>query len=474
MKPALSLKQSQRLTMTPQLQQAIRLLQMNTAELSEELLHAHETNPLLEMEEAIQRQEIAHNDDVIEIDSSDESRESYNADWVSAQPGSRSSTPALRERSGFDIPDTSVATTLKQSLTSQLTLLGISPEQHRVTDHIIQYIDDAGYLEIPIEEIHEELNAETICAFEQVAEGLDLVQSLDPPGVGAAGPEDGLLLQLNSLEENFPGDETVGNQTARDIICHHLPLLAERNYKLLQRKLGVGEQELKQAVDLIRHLNPHPGYSVGQLSVNYITPDIIVEHRKGVWLARLNTGALPRVAINRDYQELITENSRSEKFSKMREQLQGAKWLLSNIEKRHSTILAVGSQIVERQQAFFERGPVAMKPMILKDVAEALDIHESTVSRATSGKYMLTPLGMFELKYFFSPELGSENGVGRSAIAIQTLISDLIKQESAFKPISDMKICQTLKNQGIEVARRTVAKYREQLNIPSSSKRKIL
>ncbi len=469
MKPALSLKQSQRLTMTPQLQQAIRLLQMNTAELSEELLHAHESNPLLELEEAAQRQEIAHNDEVTEINSSDESRESFNADWVSAQPGSRSSTPVLRERAEFDIPDTLATTTLKQSLTSQLALLGISSEQRQVADHIIQYIDDAGYLEIPLEEIHQELNAESTCTFEQVAAGLELVQSLDPPGVGAASPEDCLLLQLNSLEEIFPGYEV-----AREIICHYLPLLAERNYRLLQRKLGVDEQELKLAVELIRHLNPHPGFSVGQLSVNYITPDVIVEHRKDAWLARLNTGALPRVAINRAYQELITENSLSEKYSNMREQLQGAKWLLSNIEKRHSTILAVGSQIVERQQAFFEQGPVAMKPMILKDVAEALDIHESTVSRATSGKYMLTPLGMFELKYFFSPELGSENGAGTSAVAIQTLISNLIEQESPVKPISDMKLSQILKNQGIEVARRTVAKYREQLKIPPSSKRKIL
>jgi RNA polymerase sigma-54 factor len=251
-------------------------------------------------------------------------------------------------------------------------------------------------------------------------------------------------------------------------------MLADRDYQALKRKLSVDEDELRRAIDLIRHLNPHPGYSVGDVAVNYVTPDIVVEHHKGAWLARLNTNALPKVVINQDYQQLVTDNSASKSFSKMKEQLHDAKWLLSNIEKRHSTILSVASQIVERQQAFFEHGPAAMRPMILRDVSEALDIHESTVSRATSGKYMLTPLGMFELKYFFSTELGSDNGGQTSSVAIQTLIKEMIDNEPPTKPISDMKVCESLNKQGYEVARRTVAKYREQLNIPPSSKRKNL
>ncbi len=469
MKQALNLKQSQRLTMTPQLQQAIRLLQMNTAELSEEILLAHETNPLLEIDEDSRPQEVTHTNDNIEIESSDESRESYNQDWVSAEPYGHSATAVSRDRAEFDVPEPSDSITLKHSLSAQLSLLNLPLEQQLVTDHIVQYISDAGYLEIPVEKIYQELDPAGEISYEQVVEGLDLVQSLDPPGVGAESPEQCLLLQLTALDQGFPG-----YVTAKKIINNHLGLLADHDYQLLQRKLKVNQQQLKQAVDLIHRLNPHPGYSVGDVSINYITPDLIVEHRQGVWFARLNTGVLPKVMINRDYQELIVENANSDKFSRMREQLQGAKWLLSNIEKRHDTILSVGTQIVERQQAFFEHGPEAMKPMILKDLSEALDIHESTVSRATSGKYMLTPLGMFELKYFFSQELGSEDGVRTSALAIQTLIAKMIEQEPTRKPISDMKICQELKTQGIDVARRTVAKYREQLNIPPSSKRKTL
>ena len=473
MKPALNLKQSQRLTMTPQLQQAIRLLQMNTAELSEELIQAHESNPLLEMEDPVERQEVSHNEDTVEVESSDESRESLDEDWVSARTYDRISGSGGRNDFDFEIPDRSGPATLKQSLEDQLALQALSPEFKLITDRIIQYIDDAGYLEVELEEIlgeiSSELNEEPSIGLDKLEQCLKIVQSLEPTGVGARTPGECLQLQLNALDAGTPGHVAAG-----DIVRNHLNLLADRDYSSLKRKLSTDDVELKQAVDLIRHLNPHPGYSVGDVSVNYIVPDVVVEHHKSAWLARLNTGALPKVVINQDYQQLVTENAGCESFSRMKEQLQDAKWLLSNIEKRHSTILSVASEIVERQQAFFDHGPAAMKPMILKDVSEALDIHESTVSRATNGKYMLTPLGVFELRYFFSTELGSGDGNQASSVAIQTLIREMIDNESTKKPISDMKICEALKLQGYEIARRTVAKYREQMNIPPSSKRKSL
>ncbi len=473
MKPALNLKQSQRLTMTPQLQQAIRLLQMNTVELSEELIQAHESNPLLEMEDPLERQEVSHDEETIEAESSDESRESLDEDWVSAQTYNRVSGPNAQLDFDFDIPDRSGPATLKQSLEDQLSLLGLSPEVKLVTDRIVQYLDDAGYLQVDLEEIYNEVSSEMKNEPEieriQMEQCLNIVQSLEPTGVGARAPSECLLLQLGAID-----GETPGHHEAGEIVRNHLHLLADRDYQSLKRKLGVGESELKQAVDLIKHLNPHPGFSVGDISVNYIVPDVVVEHHRGAWLARLNTGALPRVVINQDYQQLVTDNSASESFSKMKEQLQDARWLLSNIEKRHSTILSVASEIVERQQAFFDHGPAAMKPMILRDVSEALDIHESTVSRATNGKYMLTPLGVYELRYFFSTELGAEDGNQASSVAIQTLIRQMIENEFTKKPISDMKICEALKDQGYEIARRTVAKYREQMNIPPSSKRKSL
>lgn len=473
MKPALNLKQSQRLTMTPQLQQAIRLLQMNTVELSEELIQAHESNPLLEMEDPLERQEVSHDEETIEVESSDESRESLDEDWVSAQTYNRVSGPNAQLDIDFDIPDRSGPATLRQSLEDQLSLLALSPEVKLVTDRIVQYLDDAGYLQVDLEEIYNEVSSEMKNEPEiehiQMEQCLDIVQSLEPTGVGARAPSECLLLQLGAIDS-----ETPGHREAGEIVRSHLHLLADRDYQSLKRKLGVGESDLKQAVDLIKHLNPHPGFSVGDISVNYIVPDVVVEHHRGIWLARLNTGALPRVVINQNYQQLVTENSASESFSKMKEQLQDARWLLSNIEKRHSTILSVASEIVERQQAFFDHGPAAMKPMILRDVSEALDIHESTVSRATNGKYMLTPLGVYELRYFFSTELGTEDGNQASSVAIQTLVREMIENEPTKKPISDMKICEALKDQGYEIARRTVAKYREQMNIPPSSKRKSL
>ena len=473
MKQGLSLKQSQRLTMTPQLQQAIKLLQMNNIELSEELLHAHETNPLLELEDPPERQEVTHEQDIVDINSSGEAGEALNEDWVSSQVYDRATTSAQQFEGDYDIPDNNVGLTLTQHLDDQLKLLSLNDREKLAADYLVGYIDEAGYLQIGLDELLSELGQykEISPAFtmDDVEAALKVVQSLEPVGVGARSPGECLHLQLDAVDAVT---ETV--QLAKEIVDHHLPLLGARDYQTMRKRLRCEEDALREAIKMIKLLNPHPGYSIGDVSVNYIAPDVVVEHHKGVWLARLNTGALPKVEINAEYQQLVNENASNASFSQMKEQLQDAKWLLANVEKRHSTILSVAAEIVERQQAFFDHGPAAMRPMILRDVAEVLDIHESTVSRATNGKYMLTPIGVFELKYFFSTELNASDGSNTSSVAIQTLIKEMINNEPPTKPISDMKICKALEEQGFEVARRTVAKYREQMNIPSTSKRKSL
>ncbi len=473
MKPALNLRQTQRLAMTPQLQQAIRLLQMNTAELSAALMDAHETNPLLEMEDPEGRQEAINVDDVAADDTVDDSQASFNEDWVSQRTAVSTTPSTLRPEGSFEIPDHSLPATLHEHLVGQLSLMALKPLQRLVAEHIVSNVNDAGYLDIDLgdllAEVQQELEPGATIVMSDIESALSIVQTLDPIGVGARTPGECLQLQLAAQDPDAPGFEV-----ARQLVDGLLPLLAERDFQGLRRKLRVGDDELRAAIDLIRHLSPHPGYSIGDVSVNYVTPDVLVERRRGVWMARLNTAALPKVMINRDYQQLVTENASSESYSNLKEQLQDARWLLSNIEKRHNTILSVATQIVERQQSFFEHGPAAMRPMIMREVADALDIHESTVSRAVNGKYMLTPLGMFELRYFFSSEVGADNGMQSSAVAIQALIREMIESEPPAKPVSDMKICEALKERGLEVARRTVAKYREQMNIPPSSKRKSL
>ena len=472
MKAALDLRQTQRLTMTPQLQQAIRLLQMNTAEFSAALIDAHETNPLLEMEDPEGRSEAIPEEGHAGLEFMDELRGSFNEDWVSRRAGTASPASALSD--GVDrIPAHAADASLHESLEEQLCLLALEPMQKFLADHIIRNLNDAGYLEAGLEtildEVRHDLEPGTRISMPDMEDALSRVQSLDPVGVGARTPGECLLLQLSALDAGVPGLET-----ARSLVRSHLPLLARRDLQALRRKLAVDHGELREAIELVRHLSPHPGYSVGDVSVNYVTPDVLVERRRGGWAARLNTAALPRVMINQDYQQLVTENAGKESFSRLNSQLKDARWLLSNIEKRHDTILSVAARIVANQQAFFEHGPAAMKPMTMREIAETLDIHESTVSRAVNGKYMLTPLGTFELRYFFSTEVGAGNGHQASSVAIQALIRELVEAEPPAKPISDMKICEALRSRGFEIARRTVAKYREQMNIPPSGRRKSL
>ena len=499
MKQSFELRQSQKLAMTPQLQQAIRLLQMSTSELTLEIRHAHETNPLLEMgedgdfretpEEATAMaerespavgsvetpiEEMSDTGDVPQLEFERNQAEFAMETWDDPQnyyPVDQrrqgSSDPAYSDVNyQANIPEEPL--TLKETLANQAILLFSNEQDRRIAHHLIQSINEAGYIDVPLQDIQETLNQRDPVELADIECVLAELQKLEPTGVAARNPEECLMLQLKTRDPQTPGFDS-----ARRIIDSHLPKLAAKEYGKLRKTLGIGEQELSDAVGLIKQLNPHPGYSIGDAAVDYVVPDILVEKRKGHWYAVLNPGALPRLSINQDYQRLINQNAGDE-FNDLKQQLQHARWLLNNLEKRHQTVLSVAREIVSRQQAFFSFGPEKMRPMTLNDVATSLGVHESTISRATSGKFLSAPRGTFELKYFFSAQLGTDDGDGISAIAIQSEIKRIVEQEDPGKPVSDEKMTKLLAKKGYKVARRTVAKYREQLNIPSSSKRKSL
>ena len=498
MKQTLDVRQTQKLTMTPQLQQAIRLLQMSTVELAEEMHQAHETNPLLEFGEEVE----LPFDDAIEARTVRDAQDSEDgADVGDDTPGlnqlefdhSGSDTPALpgwedmqsyipidQRRSansslqGFDDPNSSgylvpeAQATLREFLASQAIFLCESERERHIAHHIIQNINEAGYLDVSLEEVQQSLGERHPSSIAEIEETLFVLQKMEPTGVAARSPEECLELQLDAKDPSTPGIET-----AYLIVSQHLAELANKEFTKLKKLMRVSDGELAQGVSLIQQLNPHPGYSIGGAQVDYVVPDILVEKKGGHWFARSNPGSLPKLSINKKYQNLIGKEPEG-KSRGLKEQLQHARWLLSNIDKRHQTILNVAREIVERQQAFFESGAEKVRPMTLADIARPLDIHESTVSRATAGKYLLAPGGTFELKYFFPSQLEKASGEIVSSLAIQEEIRKIVGSESRVKPMSDEHICRLLEGKGFNVARRTIAKYRGQLGIPSSSKRKSL
>ncbi len=472
MKPALNLQPVQRLAITPQLKQAIGLLQMDCTELTAALMDAHVKNPLLEVVEPQSDHEPIGEEVPHTPESMDESRGLFNEDWASMRMGGMSSI-SVRSNTFDGMPENPVGESLHEVLENQLRMSTADPLQKLLADYIVHHLDDAGYLETDLgailDELQRGLQLEVRITLSDLESALHRVQSLDPVGVGSRTPEECLLLQLSALDPSLNG-----LQTAKDIVRSCLPLLAKRNFQTIRKTLGVDQAVLCEAIDLIQGLNPHPGYSVGRNVANYVTPDVLLERRDGVWKAKLNMATLPKIVINEDYRKLVTENAENQSFSGLKIQLQDACWLLTNVKKRHDTVLSVASEIVARQQSFFDRGPTAMKPMAMREIAAAVGVHESTVSRAVHGKYIQTPLGTFELRYFFSAEVSAETGKPSSSIAIQVHIRELIASESPARPVSDMKIRQALLSRGYDVARRTVAKYREQMNIPPSSWRKSL
>ncbi|MCX7896855.1 MAG: RNA polymerase factor sigma-54 [Rhodocyclaceae bacterium] len=480
MKPQLSLKLTQHLALTPQLQQSIRLLQLSTLELNQEIEQALQDNPLLERVDAETpayaggaEDALAHAEASAEDAQPQESL--LAAEWsIDAGEWQAVAQGGVRDPNDEDVEAGEIApahVTLRDHLTEQLALSQLSDAEKARVAFLIEALEEDGYLSASLEELAEVMPAEIAGAPEEKLENLAIalkhLQSFDPPGVGARDARECLLLQL----DNLPPSDT--QRLARAIVAEHLETLAARDYSALKKAIGCDEDALRAAMQLIRTLNPRPGAPYAFIEPRYVTPDVIVRKVQGRWTAFLNQEAVPKLRINRLYADLIRQN-RANGGGNLVGQLQEAKWLIKNIEQRAQTILRVAQAIVDRQRAFFDHGEVAMRPLTLREIAETVGLHESTVSRVTNQKYLASPRGIFELKYFFGSHVATESGGAASSTAIRALIKQLIAAEDGQKPLSDAKIAEILAAQGITVARRTVAKYRESLGIPAVAQRKTL
>jgi RNA polymerase sigma-54 factor len=472
MKPSLQFRLSQHLTLTPQLQQSIRLLQLSTVELNQEIERLLMENPALEREEHDEGEApAARSGDgapgaeapAAPAEPAPESHASE-ADWsLDLAAGWRGGDDDEGERS-FAAPDTP---TLREHLRGQLALLNLGERDRAFVEILIDALDEDGYLTQPLEEIAALLPPEVQADPEELSIALHHLQNLEPAGVGARSPAECLALQLK-----YCGDEAQC-KLAREIVQKHLELLANRDYTRLKSATGAAEDELRAAQRLIQTLNPRPGAAFAKLEARYVVPDVVVRKLRGAWRASLNPEAMPRLRINRLYAELAA-SARAGAPSGLSAQLQEARWLIKNVQQRFETILRVSQAIVERQRHFLEHGEVAMRPLVLREIAATLGLHESTISRVTTQKYMATPRGTFELKYFFGSHVATEAGGAASSTAIRALIKQLVAAEDAKAPLSDARISQILGEQGIVVARRTIAKYREFLQIPAVNQRKAL
>ncbi|MBV9912782.1 MAG: RNA polymerase factor sigma-54 [Sinobacteraceae bacterium] len=470
LKPSLQLKLGQQLTMTPQLQQAIRLLQLPALELQAHIRELLESNVMLEPTEdtegtgtfeAVENPEVPAEATERATESSVEVvDEGWGEQSVGGSEAPWSGDDDERQQEFADASGQS----LQEHLLWQLELAHLEPREFAIARAIIDAISDDGYLTESLEEIANTLRPEVECASAEVEAVLAGVQALDPPGVGARSVGECIELQLRQLDPS-----TAGFGTAIEIARHHLELVAERELSLLKRELRASEEEIAAALALVRSCHPRPGATVSTGAAEYVVPDVFVRRTDHGWSVEINSATLPRVRLNSSYASLIGRNA---SHATMRAQLQEARWLLKSLEIRHETLIKVARSIVERQQAFLEHGDEHMRPMILKDIAEAVGMHESTISRVTSGKYMHTPRGVFELRYFFSSQVEGADGSGTSSTAIRAKIRKLVKEETSESPLSDGRIAELLSGEGIPVARRTVAKYREAMGIAPSNERR--
>ena len=475
MKPSLQLKLSQHLALTPQLQQSIRLLQLSTLELEQELEKYLQENPLLEREDGEYAAahtvsdlpdsgaaEVRQEDTEAPATASSSEEESWLGD---TEEGGYSSSSGSFDDDDSDFQDVQAATTsLREHLSWQLGLMCISPRDRVLVQCLIDALDDDGYLTQSLEELAESLPPEQEIEPEELQIALQHLQHFDPTGVGARNAQECLALQLEAL----PEDRT--RELALRIVRNHLDLLAGRDFAKLKKLAECDDEQLREAQFLIRSLNPRPGAKYAALDARYITPDVVVRKVRGQWVVNINSDAYPRLRINSLYSQILSKH----RGSGLSGQLQEARWLIKNVQQRFDTILRVAQSIVDRQRQFFDHGEVAMRPLVLREIADTLGLHESTVSRVTTQKYMATPRGIFELKYFFGSHVATEAGGACSATAIRALIKQLVGAEDAKKPLSDSQISEVLGQQGIVVARRTIAKYRESLNIPPVKLRKAL
>ena len=491
MKQSIQLKLGQSLTMTPQLQQAIRLLQLSALELSVEVQDALDSNMMLELDEdsgagdddnagsSATDRDADGDDNLGEPDVAqavaDDIPEDLpvDSDWdeIYDAPGPAGATSAP---SGAQTEFDSVRSadeTLRDHLMWQLNLMPMTDADRAIAFAIIDMLNDDGYLDASLEEVCETVNGSDEIQIEtdEVAAVLKQVQGLDPTGVAARDLGECLLLQLRQLDPATPWLEA-----AVEGCTQHLEVLGSRDFSLVMRRLKVSQDELRKILDLIQTLNPRPGAVYNEKPPEYVVPDVYVRKEKNRWKVELNSEALPQIRVNPYYASMIKRADNSPDNSSLKSHLQEAKWFIKSLQSRSETLLRVATAIVERQQAFLEHGDEAMKPLVLHDIAEALEMHESTISRVTTHKYMHSPRGIYELKYFFSSHVGTTLGGEASSTAIRAVIRKLISAENTQKPLSDSKIASLLSDQGVKVARRTVAKYREAMQIPPSNERKQL
>ncbi|HSU78157.1 MAG TPA: RNA polymerase factor sigma-54 [Burkholderiales bacterium] len=465
MKPSLQFRLSQHLTLTPQLQQSIRLLQLSTVELNQEIDRILMENPALEREDADEAEPLAAlpaGGGSSTSAPTEEAPSAPEADWSVETAATWRGTPEEDEERSFAQPDTP---TLRDHLRSQLSLTNLSARDRGFVALLIDALDEDGYLTQSLEEIAALLPPEAEAAPEELSIALRHLQHFEPAGVGARSPGECLALQLKNMAEE------PAHRLALDIVERHLELLAARDYARLKSLTGASDDLLRSAQRLIRTLNPRPGAAFARVEARYVIPDVIVRKVRNAWRASLNPDAMPRLRVHRLYAEIAAGARNGGSLSS---QLQEARWLIKNVQQRFETILRVSQAIVERQRHFLEHGEVAMRPLVLREIAETLSLHESTISRVTTQKYMATPRGTFELKYFFGSHVATEAGGAASSTAIRALIKQLIAAEDAKAPLSDARISQILGEQGIVVARRTIAKYREALQIPAVNQRKAL
>jgi len=492
MKQSLQLKLGQQLTMTPQLQQAIKLLQLSTLDLQQEIQQALDSNPLLELAEddydaEAEARALATENSQSTGEATPEQAErdvAASADewqtdtlpdelpvdtqWDDLLPSS--SAPASQGEDAFDgdfDARNNARDSLQDQLLWQLNLTRLSDTDRIIAMAIIDATDANGRLQSSVEDIHESLTPDLDIDLDEVVAVLHCLQQFEPAGVCTRDLQECLLVQLQQLP---PGTPCV--EQARLMISRHMAQLGSGDYKQIMRRMRLSEAQLKEVLDLIRTLDPNPGQSVGEDTTEYVVPDVFVSKRNGRWVVELNPDIAPKLRINDSYASLIRRADSSADNTFLKDNLQEARWFLKSLHSRNETLMKVASKIVEHQRNFLEYGEEAMKPLVLHNIAEAIEMHESTISRATTRKYMHTPRGIFELKYFFSSHVGTTEGGEASSTAIKALIRKLVAAENPRKPLSDSKIAAVLEEQGLQVERRTVAKYRDVLKILPSSKRK--
>ena len=486
LKPSIQLRLGQQLTMTPQLQQAIRLLQLSTLELQAEIQQNFENNPMLETVEDDGEPEgesnplngdatspgnaetaAPSNDDSIPAPAETPDDLPVDSGWDDSYDASSPYNGASDDGRDIFENQSGAQESLRDHLLWQMRLTPMSDTDRAIAMALIDAIGDDGYLGETLESIHANLALEADIDLDEVEAVLHLVQRFDPVGSGARSLSECLGIQLQQLARDTPW-----LKEARQLVAEHLDLLGTRNFKQLSRRMKLTEPEVHAVAALIQTLNPRPGSQISSRAPEYIVPDVSVFRAQGTWRVELNANTAPRIRINSMYAGLVKRADNSADNTYMRNQLQEARWFIKSLQSRNETLLKVATAIVAHQRGFLEYGAQAMKPLVLKDIAERLEMHESTISRVTTHKYMHTPRGIFEFKYFFSSHVGTADGGVCSATAIRAMIKALIAQEHATKPLSDSKIAAMLVVKGINVARRTVAKYREAMSIPPSNERK--